>query len=91
MQTESLAHMLTICGAGGGRGRKIRNEKERAPAVSGALSGSLCPCSVVTGQAVTAWPLVPEGDQGAAQRDQKKGSTSGTNTVDAAFSVAGGA
>lgn len=62
---ESLAHMVTICAAvgvlllpvaaiGGGLGRKIRTKKERAPAVSGALSGSYEIC-----QAVTAWPLVP--------------------------------
>lgn len=54
---ESLPDVLTISAAagvprlplaaiGGGLGRKIRTKKEKAPAVSGALSGALCPCSV---------------------------------------------
>lgn len=62
---ESLPDVLTISAAsgvpwlplaaiGGGLGRKIRTKKERAPAVSGALSGSYEIC-----QAVMSWPLVP--------------------------------
>lgn len=55
---ESLPDALTICGAGGasrlplaaiggGLGRKIHTKKERAPAVSGALSGSYEICQAV--------------------------------------------